>query len=434
MNKTIKYFFLLMVFGAVTATANVRFDDFFKEQTLRYDFLLAGDHRSVEIFPQQMKLEPHWAGSKVNLTDPSEFGNYRVCVFDEASGQLIFSRGFSLLFIEWQSTEEAKHTKRSFYQSVFVPFPKKKIKLEIEQRRWEGDFVRIHSTVVDPNDYFIVRETPKKYETRDLLKSGKPEECVDLLFLAEGYTADEMDKFIADSKRMTDYLFSVAPFDRHKSRFNVTAVLCPSEEPGTDIPGELIYKNTLLNSTFYTFGTPRYLTTSDMKTIYDVAAPVPRDHIIVLVNTDRYGGGGFYNFMAVGTADNELSEEVLVHEFGHSFAGLGDEYYSSSVAYENFYNLETELWEPNLTTLVDFDSKWKKMLKKDTPVPTPRTARYQKTTGVFEGGGYSPKGIYSPMMDCRMKSNEALHFCPVCSEAIEKTIELHTQKLSIYGQ
>ncbi|MDX9880877.1 MAG: M64 family metallopeptidase [Prolixibacteraceae bacterium] len=426
MAKTIKYFLLLVLFAAISARAEVRFHDFFKEQTLRYDFLLGGDYETVEVFPRQMKLEPYWAGSVNHLIDPFDFGNYRVRVFDEAGGRLIFSRGFSPLFMEWQTTEEAKHVRRTFYQSAFVPFPKKKIKLEIEQRQWEGHFKVIHSVIIDPEDYFILRETPKKFQTKKIQGTGKSEECIDLVFLAEGYTVAEMDKFLADADRMTGYLFSVSPFSKHKDEFNIYAVLCPSEESGTDVPGESVYRNTIFNSTFYTFGTPRYLTVGDMETVYDVAALVPWDHIFVLVNTERYGGGGFYNFLSVGSVDNELSGKVFVHEFGHAFAGLGDEYYTSNVAFENFYNLKTEPWEPNLTTLVDFDRKWKKMIEKDTPVPTPRTARYQSTTGVFEGGGYSAKGIYSPMMDCRMKSNDVPYFCPVCSDAIERTIRLHT--------
>jgi hypothetical protein len=248
-----------------------------------------------------------------------------------------------------------------------------------------------------------------------------------LVILAEGYTANEIQKFADDSKRVTSYLFDEEPFKSGKEHFNVKAVFMPSAESGTDIPGERIYKNTAFNATFYTFDVPRYLTTSDMKTIYDVAATVPYDQIYILVNTERYGGGGFYNFLTICSADNELTREVFVHEFGHGFAGLGDEYYTSSVAYENYYNLEIEPWEPNLTPLIDFDKKWKNMISPSVPVPTPREARYSNTIGVFEGGGYMNKGIYSPYTDCRMKSNTAKCFCPVCTNAIKKTIEYYTK-------
>ena len=426
MIKAIKYFFLLFVFFGFSAKAEVRFDDYFKNQTLRYDFLLGGDDKSVEVFPQQIKAEGKWAGSKTKLIDELNYGNYRISVYDEESNQLIFSKGFSTLFMEWQTTAEAKKMKRTYYQSAFFPFPKKKVRLEIEQRQWEGNFKTIYSVNIDPDDYYIIRETRRKYETQVIQNAGKTEECVDLVFLAEGYTQAEMDKFLSDARRMTEYLFSTKPFDSHRNQFNVYAVQTPSVDSGTDVPGEWIYKNTAFNSTFYTFGTARYLTSSDMENIYDAADEVPWDHIFVLVNTERYGGGGFYNFVGVGSVDNELSEKVFVHEFGHAFAGLGDEYYDSEVAYENFYNLEIEPWEPNLTTLVDFDRKWKNILDADTPVPTPRTIKYQKATGVFEGGGYTAKGVYSPMMNCRMKSNEVPYFCPVCSNAIEKVIEAIT--------
>ncbi len=427
MVKTIKYFLLLIAITAFLPKTEIRFNDFFTDRTLRYDFLLGGDDKTVEIFPQQIKEEAKWAGSKNNLIDKLNYGTYRVRVFDKTTNQLIFSKGFSPLFMEWQTTAEAKQVKRTFYQSAFIPFPKKKIVLEIQQRQWEGDFRTVHSAEIDPGDYYIIRENPKRYTTETIQNSGKPGKCVDLVFLAEGYTQQEMDKFLSDAKRMTDYLFKNAPFDKHRNQFNVYAVCSPSEESGTDIPGDSIYKNTAFNSTFYTFGTPRYLTSSDMKSIYDAVAQIPWDQIFVLVNTDRYGGGGFYNFLGIGSAGNQLSENVFIHEFGHEFAGLGDEYYTSSVAYENFYNLDVEPWEPNLTTLVDFDSKWGEMLDKGTPVPTPRKTEYKNTIGVFEGGGYTAKGVYSPMMNCRMKSNDVSFFCPVCRKAIEQAIESYTK-------
>jgi hypothetical protein len=236
-----------------------------------------------------------------------------------------------------------------------------------------------------------------------------------------------MEKFREDAKRVTQYLFDEEPFKSEKEKFNVSAVLTPSPESGTDIPGEHIYKNTRFNSTFYTFDVSRYLTTSDMKNILDAAALVPYDQIYVLVNTERYGGGGFYNFVSVCTADNSLTKEVFVHEFGHGFAGLGDEYYTSDVAYEDFYNLKIEPWEPNITTLVNFGSKWKSMVKESVEIPTPRTAKYENTVGVYEGGGYMSKGIYSPFIDCQMKSNTAKGFCPVCAESIKKVIQFYSE-------
>lgn len=407
--------------------SQVEFNKYFKNQSLRFDFLLGGNHKEVKVYPTQIKREPYWAGSKTNLVDHFNYGSYRFRIFDLKSDSLLYSKGFSTLFQEWQTTAEAKTADKTFYQAAIFPFPKSKVRLEIDARRWEGNFTTIHSSEIDPNNYFILKETSPQLKSVDILKNGKPENKVDLVILAEGYTDREMDKFIEDAKRVTGYLFQEEPFKSEKTNFNVRAILTPSVESGTDIPGENIYKNTYFNSNFYTFDLPRYLTTTDMQKVYDAASVVPYDHIYVLVNTERYGGGGFYNFLSVCTSNNELTKEVFIHEFGHGFAGLGDEYYNSKVAYEDFYNLEVEPWEPNLTTLVDFNSKWETMVTDSISIPTPRKIKYAKTVGVYEGGGYMNKGIYSPFINCRMKSNDAKGFCPVCEEAIRKTIRDYTE-------
>uniref|UniRef100_UPI003216D983 M64 family metallopeptidase n=1 Tax=uncultured Draconibacterium sp. TaxID=1573823 RepID=UPI003216D983 len=418
---------LILSLIPILSIAQIDFNSYFKNKSLRFDFLLGGNSKDVIVYPQEMKQEAHWAGSKTNLTDPFNYGSYRFRVFDMKSDSLIFSKGFSTLFQEWQTTSEAKEINKTFYQAAIFPFPKKEVILKIEARQWDGTFKTIYTTDINPKDYFILKEQANNYESVDILKNGIPEKKVDLVILAEGYTSSEKEKFINDAQRMSDYLFEQEPFKSEKGNFNVKAVFIPSNQSGTDVPGEHIYRNTHFNSNFYTFDLPRYLTTSDMKTVYDAASTVPYDHIYVLVNTDRYGGGGFYNFVSVCSSDNELTDKVFVHEFGHGFAGLGDEYYNSSVAYEDFYNLEIEPWEPNITTLVDFDKKWKTMLNESTPVPTPRQDKYNNTIGVYEGGGYMAKGIYSPYIDCRMKSNTPDNFCPVCEEAIRKVIRFYTE-------
>jgi hypothetical protein len=316
---------------------------------------------------------------------------------------------------------------KAFYQVIRFPFPKKSVRLKIEKRNYNGKFSEIYSTTIDPDNYFIINENPPNIPIEKIYYSGDPSHKIDIAILAEGYTVVEMDKFVKDAKRLIDSLFAVSPFSEMKESFNVYALKTPSFESGTDIPGEHIYCNTLYNTTFYTFDISRYLTTSDMKTIHDMAAVVPYDYLIVLVNSSRYGGGGFYNFVNVCTADHNLSPKVFVHEFGHGFAGLGDEYYNSEVAYQDYYNLKVEPWEPNLTTMVDFASKWKGMVDVATPVPTPRNGKYASKVGVFEGGGYITKGIYSPAEDCLMKSNETSAFCPVCQKAIKTIIVENTK-------
>jgi len=425
-NMKLKVLILFLIIPALSYS-QIDFNNYFKDQSMRFDYLLGGNSKEEKVYPEQIKKEPFWAGSKKNLTDSFNYGNYRFRIFDESSDSLIFSKGFSTLFDEWQTTAEAKEIDKTFYQTAIFPFPKRKIKLEIDSRQRDGNFKTIYRTVINPDNYFILNETPAHFETFEILNNGKPENKVDVVILAEGYTQSEMEKFKEDAKRVTQYLFDEEPFKSEKEKFNVTAVLTPSLESGTDIPGEHIYKNTCFNSTFYTFDVSRYLTTSDMKPVLDAAAIVPYDQIYVLVNTERYGGGGFYNFVTVCTTDNNLTKEVFVHEFGHGFAGLGDEYYNSEVAYEDYYNLKIEPWEPNLTTLVDFDSKWKKMVPDGVEIPTPRDLKSTNIVGAYEGGGYMSKGIYSPFIDCRMKSNNARSFCPVCTEAIKKVIQYYSE-------
>lgn len=416
---------VILVYGS--SWSQESYSAYFTGERLRYDFVLAGNHEVVQVFPLSVKSEPLWAGSKINLVDSLSYGSYRYRVTDDASDRVIFSRGFCTLFQEWQTTAEAKTTGRAFYQALFFPFPKNKVRLTIESRNWQGKFVEVFETMINPHDYFIHRETAGESDVITVQDNGLPETHVDLVFLSEGYSAGEKEKFILDAARMCENIMMVSPFSENRAKFNVLAVWAPSAESGTDIPGEHIYRNTRFNSTFYTFDVDRYLTTNDMRTIYDAVAAVPWDHLVLLVNSERYGGGGFYNFLTVCTTGNSLTPEVIVHELGHAFAGLGDEYYTSEVAYENYYNLAIEPWEPNLTTLVDFSSKWQSIIPDSIPVPTPRISRYATATGAFEGGGYLSEGIFSPMQDCRMKSISSDEFCPVCKKAIRVAIDWHTR-------
>jgi hypothetical protein len=272
-------------------------------------------------------------------------------------------------------------------------------------------------TQIDPASIFIDRSKKKSYPVENILLNGHPTGKIDLVFISEGYTADRKDSFYADARRFSDILFQTPPFDSIGDKFNIRAVFVESEEAETDFSGKGIFKNTAFNSGFYTFGTDRYLTTEDIKSVRDAVWNVPCDAVFILVDSEVYGGGGIYNFYAIGTAHNERTAKVFVHEFGHSFAGLADEYFSSAVAYdEAFYNPSIEPWEPNITTLINFDAKWKSMLSNDTPVPTPPEEPYNAQPGVFEGGGYVAKGVYRPMNHCMMRDYHP--FCPVCSKAI----------------
>jgi hypothetical protein len=236
-----------------------------------------------------------------------------------------------------------------------------------------------------------------------------------------------MGKFKKDILRLTDSLFTNSPFSEYKNKFNFYAVLAPSVDSGSDIPGNGTWKNTIVNSSFYTFDSERYLTTLDFWKVKDIAALAPYDQIYILVNTDKYGGGGVYNHFNLTSVDNRLSSFVFIHEFGHGFGGLGDEYYTSDVSYSDFYSTKTEPWEPNLTTLVNFSSKWENMLKPGTPVPTPPLPVYINSTGVFEGGGYAAKGIFRPSYDCHMKSGNYGKFCEVCEHSLKTMLMFVTQ-------
>jgi len=413
---------IILLFAPFSVLGTPVYDQFFTDDVLRFDYLLCGNHSNASVLPGELKKERQWSGSHGALIDRLNLGTYRFQVYDQKSGELIFSKGFSPIFQEWQSTPEAKQLSKAFYQVIRFPFPKKSILLKIEKRDYEGRYSGIFSQNIDPNNYFIINENARNIPVEKIYYSGDYSHKIDIAILAEGYTANEMDKFVNDAKRLTDSLFVVAPFSQLKNYFNIYALKTVSIESGTDIPGEHIYRNTIFNSTFYTFNISRYLTTSDMKTVHDMAADVPYDYLIILVNSSRYGGGGFYNFINVCTADHKLSSNVFVHEFGHGFGGLADEYYTSEVAFEDYYNLKVEPWEPNLTTLVDFDSKWRDLVDPSTPVPTPREGKYNSIVGVYEGGGYTSRGIFSPMEDCRMKSNLTRDFCPVCQRAIKAVI------------
>jgi len=416
---------LLLMCLSFNNQAQNAYNQFFGENSMRVDFVFAGNATSEKVYLHQIKKEPFWGGPKNNLMDNLNYGEYKFELTDTKTGNVIYSKGFCTLFEEWQTTDEAKIVDKSFFQTITFPYPKNNILLKLYSRSWEGVFNKIFEVEINPDNYFIQPET-KNYAFEKILDNGEPATKVDLVFLAEGYTAGEMEKFKNDAQRMADYIFSQSPFKEYKKQFNVWIVKCPSEESGTDIPGKAIYKKTVLNSNFYTFDSDRYLTTTDVLSIRDAASVVPYDEICILVNSDKYGGGGIYNHYAISTVGHYLSDKVLIHEFGHSFAGLGDEYYTSSTSYNDFFNLNIEPWQPNLTTLVNFELKWKDKMGKETPVPTPREKEYVNSIGVFEGGGYVSKGMYSPFQDCRMKSNEAEGFCPICQDAIIKMILFKT--------
>ena len=409
----------------ITTLSSAQFGKYFKNQTLRYDYYHSGSYEVEYVMADEMILEGKWAGPRKNLIDPFDYGAHKIMVYDSASGNLIYTRGFSTLFIEYQATAEAKSQCGNFPESFLMPRPKKTVRFEYYSRGKNMIWIKVFETIINPkkDDLKIITET--RYPVESILKSGKPKKKLDLVFLPEGYTESEMPKFLDDCSRFTNYLFETDPYGQYIKDINIRAVMAPSEESGTDIPGDSIFRNTLMNSTFYTFGSDRYLTTPEFKEVRDVASNAPYDHIIILVNHPRYGGGGVYNFYAISTVDDLNSGFVFTHEFGHSFAGLGDEYEGSGTNDEDIYSPQVEPWEPNITTLTDFESKWKNLLPPGTPVPTPPTDEWNGKTGVFEGAGYMQKGAYRPYIDCSMNVIRFNNFCPVCQLEIKRMIDYY---------
>ena len=414
---------LLFLFALLPMMVWAQFDQYFTEASLRVDYVLTGNRETTTFSLKELIREPYWSGSKTNLIDNLEFGNYIVRVFEAGTDHLLFSKGYQNLYGEWVITPEALKLTKSFEESVIVPFPKVKVDIALYRKTWEGELKEGMRLTVNPDDYFI----------RDYDKLGLPvydawignkdiTHAVDIVILPEGYTQAEMGKFVKDCDFFVKSLFSYAPYDRYRESFNVRGLMAPSEESGCTMPGDHIYKNTAMRFSFWTFDSERYCMSTDNRDIRDLAGQVPYDQIYVLVNTDKYGGGGIYNFYCSSASSNSFSGDVIIHEFGHGFAGLADEYYNDETGYDHMYNLEVEPWEPNITTMVDFSNKWGDMLDKKTPVPTPREKKYEQTIGLFEGGGYEPKGMYSPHMDCLMKTFKGHEFCPVCQRAIERMI------------
>ena len=399
----------------------VDFARHFENRTMRFDYYHCGDANSEEYFFDELSAEPYWAGSRVTLVDTTNYGNHLFKIIDKASGETIYSRGFCTLFNEWQTTEEADSVRRAFPESVVFPYPKQPCRIEFYSRDRKNRFVKLFEQDIDPASYFV-RQFRPEYETFEVAYNGTPEHRVDIVLLPEGYSADQREVFEQDCRRFVSEFFSYSPFKENFYRFNVRAVWAPSADAGVTMPGEGIWKNTVCDANFYTFGWERYQTVRDQQGLRDVAAHVPYDYIYVLSNTQKYGGGGIFNFYGISAAHHpSTTGQVYVHEFGHVMVGLGDEYIDDNA---DMYDTAVEPWEANLTTLKDFRSKpWSRMIADGTPVPTPDTKEYEGTTGVFEGGGYMRKGIFRPAHDCVMHSNNTRIFCAACTHALESYID-----------
>lgn len=425
MKKTFILFTIL--FSMMASISAMDYDIFFTNEQLRIDYYIYGDSDSCTYALDKYVKEPVWGGTRKCLVDTLGYGDYFFEMSLHDSDVVIYSRGYNNLFGEWQTTPEAEQITRGFNESVIMPFPKEVVDVNFYMRDYNGNFIQKMSLTINPEDYFIQNAPQYHYSIFNVYGNFSPEKAVDIVILPDGYTQKEMGKFVNDCNFFAECLFSYEPYTSYKDRFNIRAVMAPSRDSGITIPADGIWKNTAVNCSFYTFDSERYCMSYDNQSIRNLAGQVPYDQIYILANTSKYGGGGIYNFYCVSSTDDSFSSDVIIHEFGHGFAGLGDEYYDDSGSYEEFYNLNIEPWEPNITTLVDFDKKWKDMLKKKTPVPTPAEEKYFDVVGVFEGGGYEPKGVYRPKYDCLMKSFDGDKFCEVCNRAIERMILYYTE-------
>ncbi|MBR3937174.1 MAG: peptidase M64 [Bacteroidaceae bacterium] len=383
-----------------------------QERTLRVNYTFSGNSRESHIYLDDLNVIDGWAGRRVNMKDLYLEGNGQIAMTDEATGDTLYRNAFSTLFQEWQNTEEATRVDRSFENVYLLPMPTAKAVVEVKLTDNYNNVVATLRHTVDPEDILIRRigQNPPKWKY--LHQGGSPEQCIDVVIVPEGYTADEMDLFYKDAGIAVNSLLSHEPFKTMQDRFNILAVELASKDGAVSVPLQGLWTETALSSHFSTFYSDRYLTTLRLRQLHDKLAGVPYEHIIILANTDVYGGGGIFNSYTLTTAHHAQFAPVVVHEFGHSFGGLADEYFYDD-QYEQYYNSETEPWEPNITTQVDFACKWK------DKVPG---------AGLYEGGGYMSKGVWRGFFDCRMKTNSYPEFCKVCQRSLEQIIRFYTEE------
>jgi hypothetical protein len=465
---------LLLLAFAATAHAS-DFENRFTGRTLRFDYFHGGTAKEEHVSQDKLRLEGEWPGSRVHLLDDSNLGKYLFEVIDPAINRAVWTRGFSSIYGEWETTgEAAQGTWRTFHESVRFPEPRGKAQLVLKKRAADGSFREIFSALVDPASRFVDRSpVSSSGKVWKVFESGPPAVKVDLLVLGDGYTARETDKFHADVRRLTDALFATEPYKSRRGDFNVRAIDLSSPESGVTDPRTNTWRRSPLGLAYNAFDSERYMLTFEDVAVREAAAQAPYDALILLSNSRKYGGGGIYGLWNTAAADSAESAYLVVHEFGHSFGGLGDEYYTSQVSYQSFNPAGTEPWEPNVTALLDPKRlKWGDLAAKDTPVPTPwnqetydkvvlgfekirrelresnapeermealfrevrekttpmlRAEKYFGKVGAFQGAAYEAKALYRPEVDCIMFSRNPKTFCAVCARAIERVIRMYAE-------
>ncbi len=464
---------ILLTIATIAQPKPTSYNSFFTDQTMRVDYFHTGTATEEHFSVDRIINDGRWAGSKTILLDELNRGLYFYEITDQQSGRPIYSRGFASIFGEWQTIGEAKENWGTFHESVRFPWPKVPVVLTIKKRNDRNEFSNIWSITIDPASRKVnPAEYASPYKSWNYIENGNPNIHVDIVILGDGYSAKEMGKFRSDVQRLTDELFNAEPFKSRKNDFNVWAVETPAAESGVNKPHPGVFKRTPLSISYSAFDSERYALAYDNRTIRDVAATVPYDYMFILINEKTYGGGGIFNLYSTVAVDNKFSDYVFVHEFGHSFAALADEYYTSDVSYEPA-EITIEPWEPNVTALLNKEKlKWGDLVEPGTPIPTPwnkeefdnfsyeiqnerralRAAKvpesevealfmrekteliimiddmeYKNTTGAFEGGNYMQYGIYRSSIDCIMFTRNHQVFCPACRKAISEVIDQYSK-------
>lgn len=463
---------LLLCLAALPLSA-APFDELFLDKTMRVDYFHTSTPKGDEIVAlDKIVSDGPWPGSRTVLVDTSNLGKYLFEVIDRDTNQILYSRGFASVYGEWETTGEAKERPGTFHESLRFPWPKEPVQVVLKKRDAQNAFREVWSTVIDPNSRFVNPADRKAAgKVWSYLESGPASQKVDLLIIGEGYTEAEMPKLRKDVERLAGKLFATEPFKSRKKDFNVRVLELPAAKSGVHRPRTRDDRRTATGVQYNIFDSERYVLTLDNASLRDGAASAPYDFIEILVNEKQYGGGGIYGDQATSSVDSAFSEYVFVHEFGHHFAGLGDEYYTSDVAYETGGAEHPEPWEPNVTAN-GARPKWMAMVTPGTPLPTPwkkdefeahqreyqaerRKLREQNVpesqmdalfrrqlewdtkflgsephankVGAFEGAGYEAKGLYRPEADCIMFTRDEVGFCDVCDRAIQRVIDMYAR-------
>lgn len=450
------------------------FEADFLDRTMRLDFFHTGGQGVEIISLDQVISDGPWPGSRTRLVDDTNLGKYLFSVHDSASEELLYSRGFASIFGEWVTTSEASSTHRTFHESLRFPWPRRPVRVVLEQRDARNEFEALWSTEIDPDSRFVnPADRAPTARVWPVLESGPPQDKVDLVLVADGFTAEEMPRFHNDARRLVEALFRWEPFKSRRSDFNVWAVDVVSAESGVSRPRAGEFRRNPIGTSFNAFDSERYVLTYDNRAMRDAAAAAPYEYLEVLVNEEQYGGGGIFANFATASTGAGFAEYLFVHEFGHHFAGLGDEYYTSPVSYATGATDLPEPWEPNVTALHDPENlKWADLAEETTPLPTPwskqaydsqsrafqarraelrsqgvseevmdeyfREVRDWSTeflgaeehahaVGAFEGASYEATGLYRPQADCIMFTRDEVGFCAVCRQAIERVIDLYSR-------